>query len=43
MRELPRRVELRTEPLPESAAGKILERELRDPHRAGQQAHVFGG
>jgi long-chain acyl-CoA synthetase len=41
--KVPRHVELRTEPLPKSAAGKILKRELRDPHWAGQQAQVAGG
>ncbi len=41
--KVPRQVELRTEPLPKSAAGKILKRELREPHWAGQQAHVSGG
>jgi long-chain acyl-CoA synthetase len=38
----PRHVELRTEPLPKSAAGKILKRELREPHWAGQHTHVSG-
>jgi long-chain acyl-CoA synthetase len=41
--KMPRNIELRTEPLPKSAAGKILKRELREPHWAGQQAHVAGG
>ena len=41
--KVPRCIELRTEPLPKSAAGKILKRELRDPHWAGQQAQVSGG
>jgi len=41
--KVPRRIELRTEPLPKSAAGKILKRELRDPHWAGQHARVAGG
>jgi long-chain acyl-CoA synthetase len=41
--KVPRHIELRTEPLPKSAAGKILKRELREPHWAGQQAHVSGG
>jgi long-chain acyl-CoA synthetase len=41
--KVPRSIELRTEPLPKSAAGKILKRELRDPHWAGQQARVSGG
>ncbi len=38
--KVPRRID---EPLPKSAAGKILERELREPHWAGHQTHVFGG
>jgi long-chain acyl-CoA synthetase len=41
--KVPRHIELRTEPLPKSAAGKILKRELRDPHWAGQHARVAGG
>jgi long-chain acyl-CoA synthetase len=41
--KVPRRIELRAEPLPKSAAGKILKRDLREPHWAGQQAHVSGG
>jgi len=41
--KVPRRIELRTEPLPKSAAGKILKRELRDPHWADQHARVAGG
>ena len=41
--KVPRRIELRTEPLPKSAAGKILKRELREPHWAGQHAQVSGG
>jgi long-chain acyl-CoA synthetase len=40
--KVPRCIELRTEPLPKSAAGKILKRELREPHWAGQQAQVSG-
>jgi long-chain acyl-CoA synthetase len=40
--KVPRHVELRTEPLPKSAAGKILKRELREPHWAGQHAYVSG-
>jgi long-chain acyl-CoA synthetase len=38
--KVPRRIELCTEPLPKSAAGKILKRQLREPHWAGQQALV---
>jgi len=41
--KVPRRIELRAEPLPKSAAGKILKRDLREPHWAGQQAQVSGG
>jgi len=41
--KVPRCIEVRTEPLPKSAAGKILKRELREPHWAGQQAQVSGG
>jgi long-chain acyl-CoA synthetase len=39
----PRNIELRAEPLPKSAAGKILKRDLREPHWAGQQTRVSGG
>ena len=41
--KVPRCIELRAEPLPKSAAGKILKRELREPHWVGQQTHVSGG
>ena len=41
--KVPRHVELLPEPLPKSAAGKILKRELREPHWAGQHTHVSGG
>ena len=40
--KVPRHVELRSGPLPKSAAGKILKRELREPHWAGQQTYVSG-
>jgi long-chain acyl-CoA synthetase len=40
--KVPRCIELRTEPLPKSAAGKILKRELREPHWAGQHTQVSG-
>ena len=40
--KVPRQIEVRTEPLPKSAAGKILKRQLRDPHWAGRQARVSG-
>jgi len=41
--KVPRNIELRTDLLPKSAAGKILKRDLRDPHWAGRQEHVSGG
>jgi long-chain acyl-CoA synthetase len=41
--KVPKCIELRTEPLPKSAAGKILKRDLREPHWAGHQARVAGG
>jgi long-chain acyl-CoA synthetase len=41
--KVPRCVELRTEPLPKSAAGKILKRDLRAPHWAGRPTQVSGG
>jgi len=41
--KVPRCTELRTEPLPKSAAGKILKRDLREPHWAGQHTQVSGG
>jgi long-chain acyl-CoA synthetase len=41
--KVPGHLELRTEPLPKSAAGKILKRDLREPHWAGRQARVQGG
>jgi long-chain acyl-CoA synthetase len=38
--KVPRSIELRTTELPKSGAGKILKRELRDPHWAGQERRV---
>jgi long-chain acyl-CoA synthetase len=40
--KVPRCIELCAEPLPKSAAGKILKRQLREPHWAGQHTHVSG-
>jgi acyl-CoA synthetase (AMP-forming)/AMP-acid ligase II len=40
--KLPRHIELRTEPLPKSGAGKILKRELRDRHWAADGVRVGG-
>jgi long-chain acyl-CoA synthetase len=41
--KVPRSIELRTDPLPKSAAGKVLKRDLRDPHWAGRRTQVSGG
>jgi long-chain acyl-CoA synthetase len=40
--KVPRHVELRTEPLPKSAAGKVLKRRLREPHWEGRTEAVAG-
>jgi long-chain acyl-CoA synthetase len=40
--KVPKQVELRTEPLPKSGAGKVLKRELRAPFWAGHEAGVAG-
>jgi long-chain acyl-CoA synthetase len=40
--KLPKRIELRTEPLPKSGAGKVLKRELRAPFWEGRQTLVAG-
>ena len=37
--KVPRQIEVQTEPLPKSAAGKILKRQLRDPHWAGKRKY----
>jgi len=39
----PKTIEVRSEPLPKSGAGKILKRELRDVFWAGQKSRVAGG
>jgi long-chain acyl-CoA synthetase len=36
----PKRIELRDTPLPKSGAGKILKRELREPHWRGRETRV---
>ncbi len=38
--KVPKRVELRTEPLPKSGPGKVLKRELRDPFWVGHDTRV---
>ena len=40
--KVPKRIELRAEPLPKSGAGKVLKRELRAPHWAGRDRDVAG-
>jgi long-chain acyl-CoA synthetase len=40
--KVPKRLELRAEPLPKSGAGKILKRELRAPYWAGHDSMVAG-
>ncbi len=40
--KVPKRIELRTEPLPKSGAGKVLKRELRDPHWGDHSELVAG-
>jgi long-chain acyl-CoA synthetase len=40
--KVPKRIEIRTEPLPKSGAGKILKRELRAPHWEGRAEMVAG-
>jgi long-chain acyl-CoA synthetase len=41
--KVPKAIELREQPLPKSGAGKILKRELREPHWSGRGARVAGG
>ena len=40
--KVPKRIELREEPLPKSGAGKVLKRELREPYWQGREARVGG-
>jgi long-chain acyl-CoA synthetase len=40
--KVPKRLELRTEPLPKSGAGKVLKRELRAPYWAAHESMVAG-
>ncbi len=40
--KVPRQIEMRTDPLPKSAAGKVLKRDLRDPHWTGRHLKVAG-
>jgi len=41
--KLPKVIELRVEPLPKSGAGKVLKRELRDPHWVGHASRIVTG
>ena len=40
--KVPKRIELRAEPLPKSGAGKVLKRELRAPYWEGRESMVSG-
>jgi long-chain acyl-CoA synthetase len=40
--KVPRRIDLRAEPLPKSGAGKVLKRELRAPYWDGRESMVSG-
>jgi long-chain acyl-CoA synthetase len=40
--KVPKRIELRAEPLPKSGAGKLLKRELRAPYWEGRESMVSG-
>ena len=40
--KVPKAIEILAQPLPKSAAGKVLKRELRDPFWAGREAKVGG-
>jgi long-chain acyl-CoA synthetase len=40
--KVPKQIELRTEPLPKSAAGKVLKRELRAVHWEGRSTGIAG-
>jgi long-chain acyl-CoA synthetase len=40
--KVPKRIELRDEPLPKSGAGKVLKRELRAPYWQGRESTVSG-
>jgi long-chain acyl-CoA synthetase len=40
--KVPRRIDLRAQPLPKSGAGKVLKRELRAPYWDGRESMVSG-
>ena len=41
--KVPKSIELRSEPLPKSGAGKVLKRELRAPFWTDEAARIGGG
>jgi long-chain acyl-CoA synthetase len=40
--KVPKAIDLRSEPLPKSGAGKVLKRELREPYWSGRESRVAG-
>jgi long-chain acyl-CoA synthetase len=40
--KVPKRIDVRDEPLPKSGAGKVLKRELREPYWQGREARIGG-
>jgi long-chain acyl-CoA synthetase len=40
--KVPKQIEMRIEPLPKTGAGKVLKRDLREPHWEGRTARVAG-
>jgi long-chain acyl-CoA synthetase len=38
--KVPKQIEIRSEPLPRSAAGKVLKRELREPFWTGHERKI---
>ena len=40
--KVPKRIEFRSEPLPKSAAGKLLKRRLRAPYWQGRETMLAG-
>jgi long-chain acyl-CoA synthetase len=41
--KVPKSIEVRSEPLPKSGAGKVLKRELRAPFWTDEAARIAGG
>ncbi len=40
--KVPKAIDMRSEPLPKSGAGKVLKRELREPYWADTETRVAG-